>query len=150
MTQKKFSTNWNSSSQPRKQHKYRYLAPLHLKQKMFHVHLSPELRKKYGLRNIMVRSGDKVKIVRGQFKGKEGKIEHLRLEKGTVLISGIEIIKKDGTKIPFALKPSHLMIKELNLVDKLRKEKLESKNNPKNIQKNEPKVSKTTAKTTSK
>lgn len=127
MTHEKFSTGWKRSTQPRKQHKYRYSAPLHVKQKLFHVHLSPELRKKYGFRNIMVRKGDKVKIVSGQFIGKDGKVDRLVLERGLIFIGGIEIIKKDGTKIPFALKPSHLVITELELSDKLRKEKLDSK-----------------------
>ena len=56
-----FSTTWNASKQPRKQRKYRYNAPLHTKQKFLQVHLSPELRKKYSLRNILVKKGDKVK-----------------------------------------------------------------------------------------
>lgn len=138
MTHEKFSTGWKRSTQPRKQHKYLYSAPLHVKQKMFHVHLSPELRKKYGFRNIMIRKGDKVKIVSGQFIGKDGKVDRLNLERGLIFIGGIEIIKKDGTKIPFALKPSHLVITELELGDKLRKGKLESKNKVESQNKNHP------------
>ena len=38
------------------------------------VNLSKELRKKHGKRNAPVRKGDVVKIMRGKFKGKKGKI----------------------------------------------------------------------------
>lgn len=127
MPRQKFSPAWKKSRQPRKQRKYLHRAPLHLRQKLFHVHLSPELRKKYGFRNVLVRKGDKVRILRGQFSKKEGRIDRLNLKRGLIFVSGIEVIKKDGTKIPFALKPSHLMITELGLEDKLRRSKLESK-----------------------
>lgn len=125
MRQKKFSTAWKRSRLPRKQRKYRHQVPLHLKQKMFHLHLSPELRKKYGFRNVLARKGDKVKVLGGRFARKEGKVEGLNLNRGKIFVSGIELIKKDGTKIHFSLKPSHLMIIELDLGDKYRKEKLE-------------------------
>ena len=42
-------------------------------------------------------------------------------------IESIEQIKKDGTKIPLALHPSSLMIKELDLTDKRRQEVLSMK-----------------------
>lgn len=127
MTQKKFSTAWKSSTQPRKQRKYTYTAPLHLKQKELHVHVSSELRKKYGIRNIRVRKGDKVKIMRGQFAPKEGKIERVDVKRTKLFISGAEIIKKDGSKTLYPLHPSNLLIIELDLSDKIRKAKLDEK-----------------------
>ena len=127
MTQKKFSTAWKSSTQPRKQRKYAYAAPLHLKQKELHVHVSPELRKKYGIRNIRVRKGDKVKIMRGQFAKKEGKIERVDVKRTKLYVSGAEIIKKDGSKTLYPLHPSNLLIIELDLNDKIRKAKLDEK-----------------------
>ncbi len=142
MVNNKFTTSWKSSVQPRKQRKYTYNLPLHLKQKQMHVHLSADLRKKYGYRNILVRKGDKVKILKGQFAKKEGKIETVNLNRGKVFVIGIEIIKKDGTKLPYPLLPSNLMITELDLSDRKRKDKLELKNkNP---------VKKETSKTVSK
>lgn len=127
MTPKKFSTSWNRSIQPSKQRKYRFNAPLHIKQRLMHVHLSPELNKKYGKRNLELRTGDRVKILRGQFKKKEGKVEKVNLKRERVFVTGIENIKKDGTKILFPLHPSNLMITELDLNDKKRKQKLEPK-----------------------
>jgi len=127
MVKNSFSTTWKKSKQVRKQRKYRYNAPLHIKQKFMHASLSPELRKKYGSRNIQVKKDDKVKILRGQFKKKEGNVERINLKQGKVFIVGVEIIKKEGAKIPVAINPSNLMIIDLNLNDKKRKLKLESK-----------------------
>ncbi|MBR9682969.1 50S ribosomal protein L24 [Candidatus Woesearchaeota archaeon] len=127
MTQKKFSPTWNKSTQPRKQRKYRYGAPLHLKKNFMHSHLSPELRKKHQLRNIQLRTGDRVKILRGTHKKQEGKVETVNIKKERVFITGIEKIKKDGTKLLVPFNPSNLMIVALNLEDKKRKQKLDSK-----------------------
>ena len=127
MKRKNFSTTWKRSVQPRKQRKYRYDAPLHIRQKFMNVHLSPELRKKHSLRNIQLRKGDKVKVIVGDFKKKEGKVERINLKREKVFVSGVEKIKKDGTKLLVGLSPSNLMITELKIEDKKRKQKLEIK-----------------------
>ena len=127
MVKTSFYTTWKSSIQVRKKSKYRHNAPLHLKQKILHVHLSKDLRQKYGLRNIQVRKGDKVKISRGQYRKKEGKVERVILKREKVFVTGIESIKKDGSKASFPLSPSNLMIIEVDLSDKKRKQKLLSK-----------------------
>ena len=124
---KKFSKSWKSSSKPRKQIKYRKNAPLHIKQRFVHSHLSKELRKKYGKRSIGLRKGDKVKIMIGRFKKHDGKIERIGLRKTLAYVSGIEITKRDGSKKMIGLNPSNLMIIELNLDDKLRQKVLERK-----------------------
>ena len=122
---KNFSGAWKSSKKPRKQRKYRLSAPLHIKKKFVQSHLSKDLRKKYSKRSIGLRKGDKVKIMQGQFKKHEGKIEKINLKKTKVFVSGVELTKRDGTKRLFALHPSNLMITELNLEDKLRQKTLE-------------------------
>lgn len=127
MKTKKFTSTWKKSIQPRKQRKFRCNAPLHLKQKFMHTHLSPELKKKYLTRNVQLKTGDKVKILRGLSRKKEGKVEKINLKKERVFITGIEKIKKEGTKLLVPFHPSNLMITELNLDDKKRKQKLESK-----------------------
>ena len=67
-----FSTHWNKSTQIRKQRKYRYEAPLHIKGSFLGARLSKTLQKKYGQRSARVCVGDKVRIVRGQFAKKQG------------------------------------------------------------------------------
>ena len=124
---KKFSTSWESSKKPRKQRKYRINAPLHIKGKFLNAVLSKELRKKYGKKSLRARKGDKVRIMRGSFKKKEGAIERVNTKKGVVYINKIEVEKKEGSKVPRPIQPSNIMILELNLDDKKRKEKLERK-----------------------
>jgi large subunit ribosomal protein L24 len=121
----KFSSSWLRSVQPRKQRKYRFNAPLHIKQKFVNAHLSKDLRKKYSRRSLGLRMGDTVRVNRGQFKKKEGKVEEVNLKKTRIYISGIEIVKKDGTKARFPLHPSNLTITELNSDDKLRIKRFE-------------------------
>ena len=76
---KKFSSTWKSSRKPAKQRKYRLNSDLHIKQKFIHSHLSKDLRKKYGKRNIGLRKGDKVKVMFGKFKKHEGRLEKIDL-----------------------------------------------------------------------
>lgn len=121
---KEFSTHWKSSKQRRKQRKYRYNAPLHIKGRFLHVHLSKELRKEYGKRSIGIRKGDKVTILRGQFKKKNGTVERVIKKKGTVYITKIEVVKKEGTKTLFPIKTSNIMITELQTEDKRRIKRL--------------------------
>lgn len=127
MMKTNFSSAWKSSRKPRKQRKYRAEAPLHTKQKFVHVHLSKDLRKKYGKRSTGLRKGDKVRIMTGKFKKHEGKIESVDFRKTRIFVNGIEITKRDGTKKLIALHPSNLMITELSLDDKFRQKILERK-----------------------
>lgn len=124
---KSFSKSWVGSKKPNKQRKYRAKAPLHLKEKLVSSHLSKELKNKFGKRNLKIRKGDKVKVLRGQFKGKTGKIEMVDHKNQKVHIAGVEITKKDGGKIFYPVHPSNLVITELLLEDKKRTKALERK-----------------------
>ncbi len=124
---KEFSTSWKSSSKPRKQRKYALKAPLHLKRKLVSSHLAESLRSKYKIRSLPLRKGDTVKIMRGQFKKKTGKVARVDLKQTRIYIEGIEMIKKDGSKIPYPIHPSNLLIENLVLEDKQRKELVERK-----------------------
>lgn len=117
---KKFSKAWKASGKPSKQRKYAANAPKHLKSRMMASHLSPELRKKYSRRSAKIRKSDKVKIMKGQFRGKSGKVESVDTKNMKVYISGIEFLKKDGGKSLYPINPSNLMIEELNTDDKKR------------------------------
>ena len=85
------------------------------------AHLSKELIKKYSTRNVPLRKEDKVKIVRGQFRKKTGKVVKVLVKKSKVYIENIQNIKNDGTKTYYPIDPSNLIILELNLTDKKRK-----------------------------
>lgn len=120
----RWSKHWKSSKKPKKQRKYIVNAPLHVKHKMLSAHLSKELIKKYSKRNIPLKKGDKVKIMCGQFKGKSGKVEEILVKTTKVFIEGIDIVKKDGSKVRKAIHPSNLLITELNTDDKKRQKGL--------------------------
>lgn len=117
----KHSIAWKASSQARKQRKYRYNAPLHIKGKFLAAHLVKELREKHGLRSIRVRVGDKVRVLRGTFRGREGRVERVDVRNGHVYVAKVEQVKKDGaTKVPYPLQPSNVMIVEFDTSDKRR------------------------------
>jgi large subunit ribosomal protein L24 len=122
-----FPIKTKKSSKPNKQRKMVYDMPLHRKGKLLNVHLSLDLRKKYFVRNLRVRKGDKVKIVSGQHKGKTGKVDEVHLKYSKVIVNGIFTIKKDGSKSFYRFDPSNLMIIELDSSDNKRLKKLKEK-----------------------
>jgi len=107
------------SASPRKQRKIRYDADLSLLRKFLGSNLSKELREKLGKRTLSLRKGDKVKIMRGQFKGKEGAVERVDVKHTKVYVQNIEVQKKDGSKAFYPMNPSNLMIVE-TVEDKMR------------------------------
>ena len=123
---KEFVTKWKGSKQPRKQRKYRYNAPAHLRGSFLNVHLSKELAKKHGIKRLRIRVGDKVKIMRGKFRGKENKADMIDLKSSKVMVVGVEVSKKDGSKSRPLIHASNLLITELNLDDKKRLKKKDS------------------------
>lgn len=115
------------SKQPRKQRKFRYQAPLHLRHKMVGVTLSPELREEHDRRSLPVKKGDTVKVLRGDFKDHEGKVEQVDLKHYRIRIEGVSVQKPDGNQIFHPVHPSNTMIVELDLEDEERTEILERK-----------------------
>ena len=123
----KFSKSWNSSVKPNKQRKFRFNAPLHIKSSFLNAHLSKDLRQKYTIRSLRVRVGDKVRIMRGQFKKQEAKIEDVDIKKSIVYLSKVEHTKRDGTKARYPINASNVLLIELSSDDKKRLTKPESK-----------------------
>lgn len=121
---KQFSNSWIGSKQVRKQRKYSANAPRHIKRKMLAAHLSKDLRKKYGRRSFPLRKNDSVKIMTGEFKGKAGKVSLLDLKNLRVAIEGIQLTKKDGSKVNIWFNSSKLMITDITLDDKKRLESI--------------------------
>lgn len=88
------------------------------------ANLSKELRKKYRKRSLPLRKGDTVKIMRGKFRKKTGKIAVVDAKKMKVEIEGMQIKKQDGSKANVKFNPPFLQITELNLEDRKRNEAL--------------------------
>lgn len=138
---KKFSTAWKSSKQPRKQRKYKANAPMHLKAKLVSVNLAKPLRKTVGKRNVQIKKDDKVKVMRGKFKGHQGKVLSVSVKYAKVYVEGIQVTKMDNSKANVPLKPSNLQIiemaerktkaKKVEEKKEVKKEKSESKSEKK-------------------
>ncbi|MBL7160382.1 MAG: 50S ribosomal protein L24 [Candidatus Aenigmarchaeota archaeon] len=126
----KWSSSWKSSSQPRKQRKFRHNAPLHVRHKFLAAHLSADLRKETGKRSLPLRKGDEVVVLRGGSRGVRGSVESVDLSRGRVTVDGIKVKKVDGSEVSKPLNPSNLILTKLNLDDKKRKAILERKKLP--------------------
>ncbi|MFH1403908.1 MAG: 50S ribosomal protein L24 [Candidatus Altiarchaeota archaeon] len=111
-----------SSSKPRRQRKWLYEAPLNVRRKMMSSPLSKELKEKYNRNSIPLRKGDSVKVMRGSFKGVNGQVTRVDLKKYKVYVEGVTMKKADGTDVEKSLNPSNVMITELFLEDKKRRE----------------------------
>ncbi len=108
------TTASNNSVQGRKQRKYRYTAPNHLRRKMVFVHIGKELRAKLGTsrRSIQPHKGDKVKILRGDHRGHIGKIFEVDRSTLKIYVEGANSRTAKGVEKLVALDPSNLVILE--------------------------------------
>jgi large subunit ribosomal protein L24 len=114
-----------ASSKPKVQRKAFYNAPLHLRHKLASAHLSRELRDKLGIRSLPVVVGDRVMIMKGDHKGKTGKVAEVDLKGLWVKVEGITRKKADGTEVLVKFRPWNLLILDLNLKDKWRRRIIE-------------------------
>ena len=114
-------------TKPTKQRKMLYQAPAHIRYRLFTAPLSPELRASHGVKALPIRSGDSVRVMRGDKKGFEGKITRIDRKKYRVYVEGLTREKVDGTTIFVPVHPSKVMITRLILDDKWRKKILERK-----------------------
>ena len=117
-------------TKPTKQRKMLYQAPAHVRHRLLAAHLSPQLRATHITKSFPVRSGDTVRVMRGDHKGFEGKISRIDLKKYRIYVEGLTREKVDGTTIFVPVHPSKLMITRLNLDDKWRKRILDRKQKP--------------------
>ena len=102
-----------------------YQAPYHVLSKQLGSHLSKDLRQKYGTRSIRVTIGDTVRVLRGEFKGVDGKVKEVNTLKRAVTIEGIKKEKLKGGQFDVYIHSSNLLVTELNTSDKWRIRKLE-------------------------
>jgi large subunit ribosomal protein L24 len=103
-----------------------YQAPLHIRYKLFSAPLSPSLKASHNVGSLPVRSGDTVRIMRGDRKGLEGKVTRVDRKKYRVFVEGVTREKVDGTTAFVPIHPSKVMLTSLNLDDKWRRESLKA------------------------
>ena len=101
--------------------------------------LSDNLKKQYNKRSVNVIKGDTVKIMRGEYKGVEGKVEKINALNGRLSIEGVQREKIKGGQVKVQIHSSNVVISSLKLDDKYRKNKIENKNYQENKSKTEKK-----------
>ena len=104
-----------------------FQATLQTRSKQMGSALSKDLQKKYGKKSARVVEGDSVTILRGEFKGVDGKISNISTQKSSVAIDGVKKEKTKGDKFDVYIHTSNLVITSLNSNDKWRMAKLEGK-----------------------
>jgi len=108
----KFNKSWNASVKPRKQRKFLANAPNHIRRKLMGAMLDKKLREKNGVRSIEVRKG--VKVMRGKFSGKQGKVGKVDVKNCRIQIDGLQRVKTGGEKVETWFHPSNVKIVVLN------------------------------------
>ena len=114
-----------TSKQPRKQRKSLYDIEKHKRKQIMRARLSKELTKEHKKRNVTIVKGDTVKVVRGKFSGKTGKVTGVFLSGAKIGIEGITKKKPNGKEKPIPIQPSNVIITNLNLSDIKRKETIQ-------------------------
>jgi large subunit ribosomal protein L24 len=108
--------------------------------------LADNLRSEYHKRNARVIKGDTVKVLRGEYKNVEGKVEKVKTDRSTLYIEGIQREASKGGKVKIQIHSSNVMITSLNLQDKQRDNiirKIKSSKTEKRETKVKPKSAKT-------
>jgi len=124
-----------SSVKPSKVRRKMFNAPLHKLGKILNARLSDDLRAKYDFKTARIRKGDSVRIIRGEYAGVEGKvtgvnIRHVtgvNIRHGEITVEGVYRERVKGEQTPVKINASKVRITSLNMEDKLRKTRFESK-----------------------
>ena len=104
-----------------------FQATMQTRSKQLGANLSKDLQKKYGKKSARVVEGDSVTILRGEFKGVDGKVSKISTQKSSVAIEGVKKEKTKGDKFDVYTHTSNLVITSLNGDDKWRIAKLQGK-----------------------
>lgn len=104
--------------------KKRYTAPLHKKRKFLNVNVSKELRINKGIKSraLLVKKGDKVKIMRGKGSGKTANVASVDYNKTKVYLEGMTNRNKRGMENLIPFEPSNLQLIEIKEKGKSSKE----------------------------
>ncbi|KAI9454991.1 ribosomal protein L24 [Lactarius psammicola] len=121
---------WYVSSSRRKSRKLHFSAPSSVRRKIMSSSLSKELRNKHHARSLPVRKDDEVRIVRGKYKGREGKVTQVYRKKWVIHVDRVQRDKANGSSVPIGIHPSNVVIINIKL-DKDRRAILDRKDRTK-------------------
>lgn len=113
------------SKKPNKSRKEMYDMPMHKAAKQVAGHLDEKLQKELGKRSITLRKGDTVKVMRGSFEGKEGKITSVERGARKIFIEKLIIKKRNGKDIQVKIDASNVLVIDIDRTDRKRLAKKE-------------------------
>jgi len=122
--------NPNVSASRRKARRAHFTAPSHIRRVIMSAPLSKELKGKYHTRAVPIRRDDEVTVVRGTYKGREGKVIQVYRKKYVIHIEKLTREKANGTAVNIGIHPSKVVVTKLKL-DKDRKALLERRDKTK-------------------
>jgi large subunit ribosomal protein L24 len=86
---------------------------MHRRHRFLSAPLSRELREKYKTRSLPLRKGDRVRILRGDFKKLEGEVLKVDTKRRFIQVKGATLTKADGTEVQTMIRPSNVMLLKL-------------------------------------
>ncbi|KII88367.1 hypothetical protein PLICRDRAFT_54205 [Plicaturopsis crispa FD-325 SS-3] len=122
----------DTSSSRRKSRAAHFKAPSSVRRKIMSSPLSKELRGKHNTRSLPIRKDDEVRIVRGKYKGREGKVTQVYRKKWVIHVDRVQRDKSNGSTAPIGIHPSSVVITTIKL-DKDRRAILDRKDRKKNV-----------------
>jgi len=114
----KYSTTVSSSR--RKSRKAHFTAPSSERRKIMSAALDAELKAKHGVNAVPIRKDDEVRVVRGKYKNREGKVCQVYRKKWVIHITNVTRDKVNGSTINAGIDASKVVITKLHM-DKDRK-----------------------------
>ena len=66
-------------------------------------------------RSLPVRKDDEVRIVRGKYKGREGKVTQVYRKKWVIHVDRVQRDKSNGAAVPIGIHPSNVVITTIKL-----------------------------------
>jgi large subunit ribosomal protein L26e len=123
-TAMKFNTQVSSSR--RKSRKAHFSAPSHIRRKIMSASLTKELHDRHQVKSMPLRKDDEVTVVRGTYKGREGKVIQVYRRRYVVFVEKLTRERANGQTVNIGIHPSNCQINKLKM-DKDRKTLLERK-----------------------
>ncbi|MCI4350631.1 MAG: 50S ribosomal protein L24 [Thermoplasmata archaeon] len=106
---------------PRKQRLARFTAHTTLRRRLMSVPLSRDLRARYGRRQMPVRKGDTVRVLRGSYIGREERVARVDRRSYSVTLDNITVKTGEAKLKPLPLRTNSLLLVRLNLADPWRR-----------------------------
>src|SRR5207244_11775049 len=106
-----------ASSKPSKQRKKFFNAPQHRRRRMLAARLSDDLTKNHKVRRLPVRTGDSVRVMRGDFAGLEGEVQRVDYSNGRIFVEGMAREKAAGVSSQLPIEVTKVRVADLDLSD---------------------------------